>query len=147
MQLTQFTDYSLRALIFISLKTEACTIQEIADAYEISHHHLVKIIHHLGKLGLIKTLRGKNGGIWMNKNPNEIKLGDLIQQLESNFDLVPCFNQHKENCCIAPACKLKSILYEARVAFFNVLKKYTLADILSSNRKELEILLGITTHQ
>lgn len=66
----------------------------------------------------------------MAKNPSEINLGELIIQLEPNFDLVPCFNQEKTNCCIAPVCKLKQILHEAKENFLAVLKKYTLGDIL-----------------
>ncbi|ARG96542.1 Rrf2 family transcriptional regulator [Legionella micdadei] len=142
MQLTQFTDYSLRALIYISLRNELCTISDIANAYRISSNHLVKIIHNLSKMGIIKTVRGKSGGITMALNPSSINLGELILQLEPNFDLVPCFNQEKANCCIAPVCRLKRILFEARKVFMAVLKEYTLADILH-NRGELNQLLNI----
>ena len=142
MQLTQFTDYSLRALIYIALKKDICTIKEITEAYTISGNHMIKIIHNLAKLGLIKTTRGKNGGITLAADPAEINLGALIVKLESNFDLVPCFNKEKANCCIAPVCKLKNILYEARNAFMTVLNQFTLADIVY-NKIELNTLLNI----
>lgn len=142
MQLTQFTDYSLRALIYIALGKESCTIKDITDAYTISNHHMVKIIHNLAKIGLIKTIRGKGGGLLMAVQPETINLGQLIVQLEPHFDLVPCFNKEKANCCIAPACKLKSILHEAQAAFIGVLKGYTLADILH-NPNELSVLLSL----
>jgi len=139
MQLTQFTDYSLRALIYIALKNEICTINDIAQAYHISSHHLVKIIHNLSKMGIINTIRGKSGGIVMAEKPSNINLGELIVNLEPNFDLVPCFNKEKSNCCIAPVCKLKQILFKAKEQFIGVLKEYTLEDILEnkSNLKEL----------
>lgn len=142
MQLTQFTDYSLRALIYISLRKESCTIKDITEAYGISNNHMVKIIHNLAKLGLIKTIRGKNGGIIMASQPETINLGRLIKQLEPHFDLVPCFNRAKANCCIAPVCKLKSVLHEAQAAFIGVLERYTLADVLQ-NKNELSVLLNI----
>ncbi|HHF7374951.1 Rrf2 family transcriptional regulator [Legionella bozemanae] len=142
MQLTQFTDYSLRALIYIALRKESCTIQDITNAYIISTNHMVKIIHNLAKLGLIKTSRGKGGGILMAVPPETINLGQLIVQLEPHFDLVPCFNKEKANCCIAPVCKLKGILHEAQTAFMEVLKRYTLADILH-NPNDLSALLNI----
>ncbi len=142
MQLTQFTDYSLRALIYITLRKESCTIKDITDAYDISNNHMVKIIHNLAKLGLIKTIRGKNGGILMASRPEAINLGQLIVQLEPHFDLVPCFNKAKANCCIAPVCKLKGILHEAQAAFMDVLQRYTLADVLH-NESELFFLLNI----
>lgn len=142
MQLTQFTDYSLRALIYIALKKDICTIKDITQAYSISTNHMIKIIHNLGKLNLIKTTRGKNGGITMAANPSEINLGVLIVMLESNLDLVPCFNKEKANCCIAPVCKLKLILHEAKKAFFDVLNQYTLAEVMH-NKTELNALLNI----
>ncbi|HAT2066632.1 TPA: Rrf2 family transcriptional regulator [Legionella pneumophila] len=143
MQLTQFTDYSLRALIYMALKKGSCTIKDITDAYSISNNHLIKIIHNLSKMGLIKTIRGKNGGILMAASPETINLGQLIMELEPNFDLVPCFNKEKANCCIAPACKLKSVLYEAQRAFLQILEQYTLADVLH-NPSELSALLRIS---
>ncbi len=142
MQLTQFTDYSLRALIYIALRKESCTIKDITEAYGISNNHMIKIIHNLAKLGLIKTIRGKNGGILMAAQPETINLGELIVQLEPHFDLVPCFNKEKANCCIAPVCKLKGILHEAQSAFIKVLGRYTLANVLH-NPNELSVFLGI----
>ena len=144
MQLTQFTDYSLRALIYIALKKNTCTIKDITSVYMISSNHMNKIIHNLAKLGIIKTIRGKNGGITLAANPSDINLGALILKLESNFDLVPCFNKEKANCCIAPVCKLKHVLYEARKAFMNVLDQFTLADVLH-NKIELNAILNIHT--
>ncbi|WP_133140694.1 Rrf2 family transcriptional regulator [Legionella genomosp. 1] len=142
MQLTQFTDYSLRALIYITLRKESCTIKDITEAYGISNNHMVKIIHNLAILGLIKTIRGKNGGIVMASQPETINLGRIITQLEPHFDLVPCFNKEKANCCIAPVCKLKGVLHEAQAAFMEVLDRYTLADVLH-NKSDLSVLLNI----
>ncbi|MCA0404178.1 MAG: Rrf2 family transcriptional regulator [Proteobacteria bacterium] len=142
MQLTQFTDYSLRALIYIALRKDSCTIKDITEAYTISNNHMIKIIHNLSKLALIKTIRGKNGGILMAVQPETINLGQLIALLEPHFDLVPCFNKEKANCCIAPVCKLKGILHEAQTAFMAVLERYTLADILH-NPNELSVLLNL----
>jgi Rrf2 family nitric oxide-sensitive transcriptional repressor len=103
---------------------------------------MVKIVHNLSKIGLIKTIRGKNGGILMAVLPETINLGQLVVQLEPHFDLVPCFNKAKANCCIAPSCKLKRILHEANAAFISVLNQYTLADVLG-NTGELSALLGM----
>jgi Rrf2 family nitric oxide-sensitive transcriptional repressor len=142
MQLTQFTDYSLRALIYVALRKELCTIKDIAVAYDLSNHHMVKIIHKLSKLGLIKTVRGKKGGILMAVQPETINLARLIVQLESHFDLVPCFNQEKNKCCITSVCKLKDILHEAQAAFIRVLEHYTLADVVL-NEGAISALLNI----
>ena len=142
MQLTQFTDYSLRALIFIALKNDICTITEISEAYGISRHHLVKIIHKLGKIGVIKTIRGSQGGVRLNFDPSEINLGDLVQKTEPNFHLVECFDPKNKSCCIAPVCKLKQILNQANKDFIKTLSQYSLADIIS-NKVQLKAYLKI----
>ena len=142
MQLTQFTDYSLRALIYIALKQQTCTINDIATAYSISQNHLLKIIHNLAKLELIKTTRGKNGGVTMPAQSLQTNLKTLVLALEPHFDLAPCFSEAKATCCIAPVCKLKIVLHDARNAFLNVLEQFTLADIIE-NRVALQQLLNI----
>jgi Rrf2 family transcriptional regulator, nitric oxide-sensitive transcriptional repressor len=144
MQLTKFTDYSIRALIYITLKKDICNIKHITDAYTIPNNHMVKIIHNLAKIELIKTTRGKNGGIVMAVAPEHVNLGALVLKLEPNFDLVPCFNKEKSNCCIAPVCKLKCVLHDAQQAFMAVLNQYTLADVVQ-NKAELGALLNIMT--
>lgn len=143
MQLTQFTDYSLRALIFIGVsQPNPTTIPEIAQAYGISQHHLTKIIHHLSKKGIITTKRGRNGGIVLAVPPASLNLKALVLDLEPHFDIVPCFNKLKQNCCIAPACRLKTILWQANQAFLDLLAQYTLADILQ-NPDDLKKLLHV----
>ncbi|MDO9372430.1 MAG: Rrf2 family transcriptional regulator, partial [Gammaproteobacteria bacterium] len=64
MQLTLHTDYALRVLIYLRLKGDSLvTISEIADFYQISRNHLVKVVHHLANHGFIHTTRGKHGGM------------------------------------------------------------------------------------
>ncbi|MFC3885393.1 RrF2 family transcriptional regulator [Bacillus songklensis] len=142
MRLTNYTDYSLRVLLYLALKkgNELSNIKEIADAYHISKNHLMKVIHELGKLGLIETIRGRNGGIRLAKNPRDINIGEVVTYTEEDFHVVECFNRKGNQCLITPSCKLKHVLYEALQAFINVLKGYTLED-LTQNKDELQQLL------
>ncbi len=142
MQLTQFTDYALRSLIYIAVKGGGCTISEIASAYTLSENHLVKIIHRLSKEGIVNTTRGKKGGVNLACNPSELNLKDIVCLLESNFHLVPCFNAEKANCRIIPVCKLKRVLEEAKQQFLSVLAEYSLADLIT-NSSALSDALGI----
>ena len=68
MRLTMYTDFSLRVLNLSWSKEpgELSTVQEISDMYGISKNHLTKVVHELGKMGLIETIRGRGGGIRMN---------------------------------------------------------------------------------
>ncbi|MEC5211194.1 Rrf2 family nitric oxide-sensitive transcriptional repressor [Psychrobacter sp. PL15] len=94
MRLTNYSDYALRSLIYLAVKPERgvlANISDIARSYDISKSHLTKIIHQLGQLGYIHSVRGKNGGIRLARDPKDINLGVLIKQIEPDFDLVECF--------------------------------------------------------
>ena len=75
------------------------TIKEIAETYHISKNHLMKIIHELGKLGYIETIRGRNGGIRLAKHPKEINIGEVVSKTEEDFHIVECFNQGGKLLC------------------------------------------------
>lgn len=131
MQLTRFTDYSLRTLMFLALHPDRlCTAGEVAEFYGISQNHVVKLVHNLSQLGYIKSVRGKGGGIRLVKAPDQINLGELIMKLEPNLVLVECFDPDTNTCRIAGSCGLKDILKESLVAFTRTLSRYTLADTL-----------------
>ncbi|HRK61469.1 MAG TPA: Rrf2 family transcriptional regulator [Candidatus Omnitrophota bacterium] len=131
MQLTYFSDYSLRVLIYLAVKKDKASIAEISRAFGISKNHLVKTAQHLIKLGYISSIRGKTGGITLAKPPRSINLGKIIQQLEPHMDIVECFTpQTKTSCAITPVCRLKSVFQEAKRAFISALEKYSLADIV-----------------
>lgn len=142
MQLTYYTDYALRTLIVLAVRKEGATVAEIAHAYGISRNHLVKVAHHLGQLGYIETTRGRSGGLRLTQSADSIHIGEVVRKVESNFDIVECFQAQGGKCPIVPACALKGALAEARHAFMDVLDRYTLDDIVQ-DREELAALLGI----
>lgn len=141
-RLTLYTDYSLRVLLYIGAKKRAdlSTIQEIADAYDISKNHLMKVTHELGRLGLVETVRGRGGGIRLAKEPEDIIIGEVVRQTEEDFHLVECFDTENNFCRLSPQCKLKGALYEALQAYLAVLDRYTLADCLAGQQDLLALL-------
>ena len=140
MHLTRYTDYGLRVLIYLAAKPEGATVSEIAQAYGISRNHLVKVAHHLGRLGYIETARGKSGGLRLIREPADINVGSVVRDMEPNFHLVECFDQPGNTCPITPVCKLKGVLLEAERAFMSALAEHTLDD-LTINRTALMRLL------
>lgn len=133
MRLTSYTDYALRTLMYCGLRRDGlATISEIAEAYGISRNHVVKIVHDLGRLGLLDTRRGKGGGIRLGRPPEEIRLGRLVALLEGARPLVECFDPHACHCPIVGVCRLQDVLAEAQQAFYDALDRYTLADLLES---------------
>jgi Rrf2 family nitric oxide-sensitive transcriptional repressor len=133
MQLTQFTDYALRILIYLARLPEPgmATISEIADYHQISRNHLVKVANNLASQGFIMTTRGKGGGIQLARPPHTIGIGEVVRVTEPHMNLVECFDMKVNECRIARGCFLKAILHEARRAFLGVMDKYTLADAAS----------------
>jgi len=144
MHITRYTDYSLRVLIYLAINNEKLsTINEIAQSYHISKNHLMKIVQQLNVKGHLLAIRGKNGGIKLNREPSEINIGSLVREMEDSNKLVECFGDNN-HCVISPSCQLKSIFAEAQGSFFNTLDKYTLADLVTVKKQtELSELLAI----
>jgi Rrf2 family transcriptional regulator, nitric oxide-sensitive transcriptional repressor len=133
MRLTTYSDYSIRVLIYLAShqNDKLVNIKEIAEAYDISKNHLMKIIYNLGKMGYIRTVRGRNGGFKLAKAPAEINIGEIVRKTEEDFYLVECFD-HNNKCVITPVCSLKHILNHALESFLKVLDQYTLEDIVEN---------------
>jgi len=143
MQLTSYSDYSLRVLIYLGLRPEnVTTIADISQSYNISRNHIVKVVHNLSNLGFIRTIRGRHGGMMLARNPESINVADVIQKTEPNFCIAECFDNDGK-CCIKEYCRLKGILDQACQGFFAVLGKYTLADLLDNNAQLIQILSDV----
>ncbi|MFM2486914.1 Rrf2 family transcriptional regulator [Celerinatantimonas yamalensis] len=139
MQLTLFTDYCIRSLIMVSTRPpeQLTTISEIADKYQLSRNHVVKVVHRLGQLGYLYTQRGKNGGMRLARPAEEIHIGTLIRDVEPHHSLMNCSAPH---CCLTHQCRMKSILAKASQLFYNELDRYSLADIIKEPEAVFEIL-------
>jgi Rrf2 family nitric oxide-sensitive transcriptional repressor len=144
MRLTRYTDYALRTLIFVGLREpQQSSIAEIARAYSISENHLTKVVHQLGRLGLIRTIRGRGGGLRLGKPAAEIVVGAVVRQTEDDLALAECFAGGA--CAITAPCRLRRALGEALAAFLAVLDRYTLADLLGGTEgAEIAELLGFS---
>lgn len=140
MQLTSFTDYGLRALIYMASLPpgELTNITQVSNIYGVSRNHMVKIINQLSREGLVDAIRGKNGGIRLGKPADTIKIGDVVRAIEP-LTLVNC---QLEFCHITPACRLKSVLAKAVDAFLSELDQHTVADLINSNPPLYKLLLS-----
>lgn len=135
MQLNDFTDYSLRVLVYAAAHPErSCATADVADAFGISRHHVVKVVHSLQQLGYIRTMRGRHGGFRLALAPEQICLGDVVRRTEGTLRLVECFDRERSACPLTPACGLKRALGEAFDAFFGTLDRWSLADIIGQPR-------------
>lgn len=137
MKLTQYSDLGLRMLMYLALRHgNTCTIEEVSVRFGVSKNHMVKISHQLTKSGLVESLRGRTGGVRLAKPPENITVEEALYATEDNFDLVECFGPDN-HCIITDVCKLSGVLNNAREAFFGVLRKVSLADLVK-NSKSIE---------
>lgn len=141
MRLTSFTDYSLRVLMYLAIQgDERVTIADIGSAFGISEHHLVKVVHFLGKAGFLANLRGRGGGLRLARPAASISIGGVVRQTEPKPMPAECFDRASNSCAIAPVCRLAGVLAEAVQSFYAVLDKYTLEDVVNNRRALAKIL-------
>ncbi|HEY6879337.1 MAG TPA: Rrf2 family transcriptional regulator [Polyangiales bacterium] len=143
MQLTLFSDYALRTLLYLGSHPEQIVpSSQISDAFGVSSDHMAKVTKWLAQQGYVTAQRGKSGGLKLARDPSSIRVGQLVCETEPHMNLLECFDREANRCPLTPACKLKRALAEARSAFVAALDAYTLADLLS-NRAQLVQLLAV----
>lgn len=131
MQLTVYTDYSLRVLMYLAERpNKHTTVNDVAEFYEVSHNHMMKVVRNLSFCGYVNTVRGRKGGISLAKKPQNINIGAVIKHTEKTIDIVECFDPKSNSCVIRSTCKLHGILKNAKSSFMAVLGDFTLADLL-----------------
>src|SRR5262245_60588412 len=111
MQLSTYSDYSIRVLMQAARRTTApVTACEVAETVGISRHHLVKVVHDLGRSGYLTTHRGVGGGFTLARPPENIRLGDIVRLGEETETVIDCMDGEKRRCRLLPACRLKGVL-------------------------------------
>ena len=131
MQLSKFTDYAFRALIYLAKNSEEnLTVDILAKNLEISSHHLKKVINKLAKTEYIISLKGRNGGLKLGLDPKEINLGKVLLLTEENLNRVECMSLSGTCPLVNEECKLKGIISKSLDEFVNEMSKYTLKDII-----------------
>jgi Rrf2 family nitric oxide-sensitive transcriptional repressor len=139
MRLTAYTDYSLRTLMYLALnRGQLATIQEIADVHGIAKNHLTKVVHQLGMLGYVTTIRGRKGGLRLAREPSEINIGEVVRHTETDFHMASCFDPQSTGCIYSTACALQGALGKATTAFLAVLDALTLEQMLVPEQRNPE---------
>ena len=129
MQLTRFTDYALRVLIYAhAADGRLVTIEEMAASYRISRAHLMKVVNALTRAGYLAAVRGHAGGVTLARPAEEIRLGDVVRTTEPDFALVECFSTGSQ-CVIGGCCRLQAVLSRALGAFLAELDRQTVASV------------------
>ncbi len=143
MRLTRQTNYAMRILMYCAANDGRLSrIPEIASAYTVSELFLFKILQPLVEAGLVETVRGRNGGVRLGRPAEDISLFDVVRVTEENFAMAECFENDATECPLVDSCALNAALREALNAFFEVLMRHTIADLVAQ-KSSMRGLLGI----
>ena len=132
MRLTSHTDYGLRILMALAVNDDRLiTIEALADLHKVSRNHLMKVAQSLVALGLVKSVRGRRGGLALARAPQAIRMGAVVRALETDMNLVACLGEQPTTCVLSGACRLTGALRDAIEAFLAELDRLTLADLVA----------------
>ncbi len=141
MRLTVQSDYAMRMLMMLATNRDRLTtISEVADRFDVSKNHLMKVAQTLVHMSLIESTRGRSGGLRLAREPDQISVGKTLRVLEANSSLVECMAGGDGVCILDPACRLKRALANAQEQFFLALDPVSIQDLTEKNSFILDLL-------
>lgn len=136
MRLTRRTNLAMRALMHCAVNDgQLVRKADIARDCNSSENHMAQVINALSQLGVLKTARGRKGGVMLARPPDQILVGQVFRQLESGVPFTECFAATQNTCPIVDCCSLRDVLCGAIEAFYATLDKISLADLIRDNRQ------------
>lgn len=140
MQLTSFTDYALRTLVYLGLQPDSealISVKQICEHFNMPRNHVIKVTQQLSQQNYIKSTRGRQGGIKLARPANEINVGQVVRDFEKR--LVP-FDCEGSDCPVTSRCRVKALMRRAQHAFLKELDGFTIADMLEEPRDLIALL-------
>ena len=139
MKLSTKGRYGTRTLVDLALHEGEGPVQlkDIAERQQISLQYLEHLIGPLIAAGIIKSVRGARGGIWLAKRPQDIKLSEIVKILEGSLCIVDCLG-NPESCDRYEYCATRDIWCELKNAMNDVLEATTLQDLVERQKKKVQ---------
>ncbi len=134
--LSKKTKYGLKALTFLASQKDKAPIQiaEIAKEENISQKFLESILLSLKKSGFLGSKKGKGGGYYLIKEPQEVLMTDVMRVLEGPIAMVPCvslnFYEKCDDCPDEKSCSVNKLMLKVRDANLTIFRNNTLADLI-----------------
>ena len=132
--LSQKTRYAIRAMQHLADRfgDGPVPLLEIAERQNIPAKFLTTILSELGRMGLVASQRGKDGGYWLALSPIDITYGDLIRVMRGSLALVPCASRYAhetcKNCLEEGECRTRALMLKVRDATAEQLDAIRLSD-------------------
>jgi Rrf2 family nitric oxide-sensitive transcriptional repressor len=123
------TDYALRTLLYLaSHPGRQVSTREVVQFYGISADHVSKVVQHLVHAGLVRSGRGRTGGLQLGRPASEITVGRVVELFEGPVSLLDCVTTQGV-CVIQPGCRLRGVLDRAGAQLVETLNGVTLAEL------------------
>ena len=132
--LSQKTRYAIRAMQHLADRfgEGPVPLSEIVETQKIPANFLTTILSELGRMGLVASQRGKDGGYWLALSPIDITYGDLIRVMRGSLALVPCASRYAHetclNCLEEGECRTRALMLKVRDATAEQLDSIRLSD-------------------
>lgn len=143
--LSRKAKYAIHAMLRLAKERDrrAISIGEIAEKERIPHKFLEAILLELKSSGYISSKKGRSGGYYLRKHPDEINLADIHRTIDGAIALLPCvtydYYERCEECKDEKTCTIRKAIKEVRDETVHILKRYTLTRLLEQEEflKEL----------
>ncbi|HOS68590.1 MAG TPA: Rrf2 family transcriptional regulator [Bacillota bacterium] len=111
------------------------SLKEVAQRQQLSETYLEQLIAHLKKAGLVKSIRGAQGGYELIRKPEEISVGEIIRTLEGPLAPSECVMVDEPECTKAENCVTRLIWEKIMEGINNVVDSITLNDMVNDYYK------------
>lgn len=139
-KLNRSTDMALRVVMLTGARGGRLTVEELATDLALPRNHVAKVVQRLQRLDVLVTTRGRAGGVELADDALQLTVGHLVRAFEGVDEIVDC---DQPPCPLRHACRLRTTLRRAQLAFLAALDEVTLADLIADPAGPL--LLGLPT--
>ena len=130
MQFTKAEEYGLIGMIYLARQPRGAVVSlgEISRAEKIPDKFLAKIFQNLTRTGIVKSHRGVRGGFSLAKTPRKVSMGEVIQSIQGNGEVMKCAFQ-KKTCNRLERCPIRGIVLDASLQMLTVYNRHSLKEL------------------
>ncbi|MFQ5772051.1 MAG: RrF2 family transcriptional regulator [bacterium] len=135
-KLNKSTRLALYSIVELSQHPEGVvSAGQIAEKYQISEHHVAKVLQNLVRAGLIRSIRGIKGGFQITRNPKDITMLDVVEICEPRTPHNSCLLlDFEESCQLEGACRIGEVFNEIQEQAFYTLKSVSIATLIAPKK-------------
>ncbi len=138
--LSKKAKYALKALLYLTKKADSglVLISDIANEERIPRKFLEAILVDLKTQGILQSVRGKNGGYTLAKNPSQVSVGNIIRMIDGPLAAIPCvshlYYRKCDECLNEETCEIRLVMKKVRDATASILDTTYLSDLTKINQ-------------